>query len=74
MRKSLAVALLLLTGCQNVAGPFAGRPPQRVDDPHVSTDEQKYRARDQIGLPYDFDVKGMPKSGAAVPSSGGFER
>jgi hypothetical protein len=64
-RKLVAMGLLVLAGCQNVAGPFAPRPPVRVDDPRISIQEQKYRARDQLALPDDYDNL-MPKSGAAT--------
>jgi hypothetical protein len=70
MRKLVMIGLLLLAGCQNVAGPFQPRPNLRVDDPRVSIEEQKYRARDQLALPDDFSGN-MPRSGAALPSSGG---
>jgi hypothetical protein len=69
MRSLMAIGLLLLAGCQNVAGPFAARPGVRVDDPRISLDEQKSRARDQWSLPDDFSGL-APKSGGAIPGSG----
>jgi hypothetical protein len=65
MRKLLLVGVLLLAGCQNVAGPFAARPPQRVDDPHLSIPEQQYRGRDRLALP--DETGGAPPSGATIP-------
>jgi hypothetical protein len=68
MRKYMAIGLILLAGCQNVAGPFAPRSGPPVLDPHVSLDEQKARARDQLALPDDWS--GMPRSGATVQGTG----
>jgi hypothetical protein len=65
MRKLLLVGVLVLAGCQNVAGPFAARPPQRVDDPHLSIPEQQYRGRDRLALP--DETSGAPPSGASIP-------
>jgi hypothetical protein len=68
MRKILLLGcLLLLTGCQNVAGPFAARPGGRVDDPRLSIEEQKARGRDRLALPVENN--GLPSSGAGVPGS-----
>jgi hypothetical protein len=67
MRKLILLGVLALAGCQNVAGPFAARPPQRVDDPHISIPEQQYRGRDRLALP--DDTSGMPASGANIPGS-----
>jgi hypothetical protein len=69
MRKIMAIGILLLAGCQNVAGPFMARPGVRVDDPRISLDEQKTRARDQLSMPDDFSGL-APKSGGAIPGSG----
>jgi hypothetical protein len=65
MRKLLLLAVLALAGCQNVAGPFAARPPQRVDDPRLSIPEQQYRGRDRYALP--DETSGAPPSGATIP-------
>jgi hypothetical protein len=69
MRKLMAIGLLLLAGCQNVAGPFVDRPGGRVDDPRISLDEQKSRARDRLSMPDDYSGL-APKSGGAIPGSG----
>jgi hypothetical protein len=66
MRKLMTIGLLLLTGCQNVAGPFSYRPATRPDDPRYSTAEQKSRVNDQLAIPDDFGNQ-MPKSGASTP-------
>jgi len=69
MRKLFCLGLLLLTGCQNTAGPFQARPPLRVDDPRYSIAEQESRGRDRLALPDDFSGL-APKTGAAIPGSG----
>jgi hypothetical protein len=69
MRKLIYVGLLLAAGCQNTAGPFAARPPMRVDDPRLSIAEQQSRGRDRLALPDDFSGL-APKTGAAIPGSG----
>ncbi len=65
MRPVLLAALLALTGCANVYGPFAARPPQRVDDPRLAIPEQEMRGRDRLALPYDVP-QAMPR--AYVPT------
>jgi hypothetical protein len=69
MRKLFCLAVLMLAGCQNTAGPFQARPPLRVDDPTVSIPEQQSRGRDRLALPDDFSGL-APKTGAALPQSG----
>jgi hypothetical protein len=61
MHRTLLLAVLLLTGCAGTYGPFAARPPQRVDDPCLPISEQAYRGRDRLALPYDFP-EAMPRS------------
>jgi hypothetical protein len=51
MRRIWLAALLALAGCANVNGPFAARPPQRVDDPCYTIPEQEARGRDRLALP-----------------------
>jgi hypothetical protein len=68
MRKIFAISLLALAGCQSIAGPFQARPPVRVDDPHVSTDEQGVRLRDRLALP--DNTGGAPRTGAEIPGTG----
>jgi hypothetical protein len=53
MRRIFLTGVLVLAGCQNVAGPFARRPPQRVDDPLLSINEQEMRGRDRLALPLE---------------------
>lgn len=53
MRRVFLLGALLLTGCQNVIGPFQSRAPQRVDDPLLSIGEQQRRGRDRLALPED---------------------
>jgi hypothetical protein len=69
MRKLFYVGLLMLAGCQNIAGPFQPRPPQRVDDPYYSIPEQQSRGRDRLALPDDYSGL-APKTGAAIPGAG----
>jgi hypothetical protein len=51
MYRLILLGMLLLTGCQNVSGPFAQRQPTRVDDPLLSIGEQERRGRDRLALP-----------------------
>jgi hypothetical protein len=61
MRWILLLAVLTLTGCANTYGPFAARPPQRVDDPCLPIPDQAFRGRDRLALPYDVP-DAMPRS------------
>lgn len=61
MRRILLAAVLALGGCCNVNGPFAARPPQRVDDPRISIAEQEVRGRDRLPLPFEVP-EAMPRS------------
>ena len=69
MRHCLIVAVLLLSGCQNIVGPFEPRE-GRVDDPLLSISEQQKRGRDRLALPDDSPAVG-PNTGLEVPSSHG---
>jgi hypothetical protein len=62
MRRLLVLGILLFAGCQNVAGPFQHRPPERVDDPLFSISEQQQRGRDRLALPDESRSVG-PSSG-----------
>lgn len=73
MRKLIPLALLLLVGCQGTAGPFQPRGTGRVDDPRFSIAEQQSRGRDRLALPDDYSGL-SPKTGAAIPGSGGSYR
>jgi hypothetical protein len=70
MRRLFLVGLLLLTGCQNIAGPFrrttADGPydPNRPDNPSFSIAEQERRGRAGWALP-DESFLGGPRSGSA---------
>jgi hypothetical protein len=50
-RLKIAVLLGLVAGCQNIAGPFAARPPVRVDDPLLPISEQQRLGREYLALP-----------------------
>jgi len=68
MRRLLLVgALIALSGCQNVVGPFRPKNPQRVDDPSVTINEQQRRERARYALP---DESIGPYSGANMPVQG----
>lgn len=58
MRRLFLFGALLLMGCSgNLVGPFAPRPPQRVDDPLLSINEQEKRGRDRLAYPDESPVK-----------------
>ena len=65
MRKLILAGAVLLAGCQNIAGPFAARPPGRPDDPSYSIPQQQYRGRDRTPLP--DETSGAPPSGVTIP-------
>jgi hypothetical protein len=64
MYRLLLLTALLLTGCQNLVGPFQPRKPERVDDPLLSINEQQRRGRDRLAL---------PEEGATVAPSTGLQ-
>ena len=66
MRRFIWLVLLLTAGCQNVRGPLAGRSPARVDDPHLSIEEQKQLARDRLALP-EGSAAVLPPEAGAIP-------
>jgi hypothetical protein len=51
MRRLCLLSVVLLAGCRSVIGPFAARPPERVDDPHLTIAEQQQRGRERLALP-----------------------
>jgi hypothetical protein len=67
MRKLILLGVLALAGCQNVAGPFAARPPQRPDDPSYSIPAQQARGRDRLALP--DEASGMPRIPGVIPDA-----
>jgi hypothetical protein len=71
MRRLVLAALLVLTGCANVNGPFVARLPQRVDEPCATISEQEKRGRDRLALPYN-EPDAMPRS--YVPSNSSLTR
>ena len=72
MHRLILAGILLVAGCQNVAGPFAHREPKRGDDPLLSIGEQKRLGRDRLALPED-SPKIVPPT-AARPGAPGFDR
>lgn len=68
MRWITLAALLAVAGCANINGPFAPRPPQRVDDPRLPIPEQEMRGRDRLALPYN-EPDAMPRSYVPTISS-----
>ena len=68
MSRWLLLLLLLLTGCENIVGPWR-RKPARVDDPRLSIAEQEKLGRQHIGLPDEAPLAG-PNSGIARPGTG----
>jgi len=69
MCRLFLVAALVLTGCQNLVGPFQQRRPLRVDDPCVPVPEQERRGRDRLALPQDRTTVGPP-TGLQPPGTG----
>ena len=68
MRSCLLCLLLVLTGCDNLIGPWR-RKPARVDDPRLSIAEQEKLGRQHLGLPDEAPLAG-PNSGIARPGAG----
>jgi hypothetical protein len=64
MSRLFLVGLLLLTGCQNLAGPFKRSTASQPDDPSYSIAEQERRGRAAWGYP-DETFLGGPRSGSA---------
>jgi hypothetical protein len=67
MRKLIFIGVLVLAGCQNIAGPFAARPPVRVDDPNIPISEQERRGRDRLAMP--DQTNDLPLGGVQPPGS-----
>lgn len=63
MRRLLMTSLVLLAGCQNLAGPFQARPAVRVDDPRLSIEDQEKLGRDRLALPDPAPVPSGPDFG-----------
>jgi hypothetical protein len=70
LRHCLLVGILLLSGCENIIGPFQPRGPGRVDDPLLTINEQQKLGRERLALPDDSPSVG-PNVGLEVPSSRG---
>jgi hypothetical protein len=68
-RLFLVGVLVLLSGCQNIVGPFKPRSPQRVDDPSFPLTEQERRGRARYALPDQTQPTG-PYSGPEIPNPG----
>jgi hypothetical protein len=84
MRYILILGVVWLAGCQSVqspnesgyqprwVGPFTARPPERVDNPALTIEEQESRGRNRWAIP-DESAKVGPRSGFAgygLPSAG----
>jgi hypothetical protein len=69
MRRTMLMALLVVTGCQGVVGPFQRpcTPPVLVDDPRLSIPEQEQRGRDRLALP-EQSVQVAPRTFAEEPA------
>ena len=65
-RRTLLVGALLLAGCQSTVGPFAPKPPGRVDNPCLTIEEQQSRGRERYALPDERKEVG-PHSGVQLP-------
>lgn len=62
-----AGAVLLVTGCGDVVGPFRRTgPPIRIDDPRLSIPEQEARGRQYLALPEQSVIVG-PRTYAEQP-------
>jgi hypothetical protein len=69
MRRLLCLGVLLLAGC-HLVGPRERRGlTDRVDDPHLTLDEQERRARDRLALPDQSPNLG-PRTYMEYPGSG----
>jgi hypothetical protein len=72
MKRLILGGVLVLAGCQNIAGPFQPRGPGRVDDPLLPIGEQQRRGRDRYALPEDSPNLAPPIT--ARPGAPGFEK
>ncbi|HEV3203689.1 MAG TPA: hypothetical protein VGY77_04870 [Gemmataceae bacterium] len=50
MYRIFLLGILLISGCQNVVGPFSRRDNQRVDDPLLTIGEQQKKDRSRLAL------------------------
>ena len=66
MRRLYFAGILLLAGCQSIAGPFSPRHNERVDDPLLSIPEQKAQSRQYLALPDESHTVG-PRTGVLPP-------
>jgi hypothetical protein len=59
MKRFVFIAGLLLAGCQ-VVGPVqrANQPPQRIDDPRLTIEEQQRRGRAGLAMPDNSPTSG----------------
>jgi len=74
MRRLCLLGALCVMGCGSVMGPFAPRPPQRVDDPLLPITEQMSRGRDRYSLPDESQAQLYnlpPRTYADRPSPSG---
>lgn len=61
MRQVVLLGVLLLVGCKGVEGPLYRRDhPVRVDDPHLTIEEQKRLERERLALPDSSPNVGPP--------------
>jgi len=70
MRRCLWIGVFLLAGCANLNGPFSARPPQRVDDPRLTIQEQEVRGRDRLSQP-EFSPNVAPPLYPVLPRFSG---
>src|SRR5437016_4779700 len=66
MRRLLMLCVLIVTGCQNVVGPFEHRQARRVDDPCLPIPEQQRWGRDRYAWQYESS-SALPSTGAQLP-------
>jgi hypothetical protein len=68
MHRLFLAALVALSGCQGTVGPVQRRCiTDPIDDPRLTIDEQKERARDRLALPEASSVYG-PRTYADNPA------
>jgi hypothetical protein len=61
MRRFFLLGVLLLAGCESIAGPRVHRDnPVRVDDPRLTIEEQQRLERDRLALPDSSPNVGPP--------------
>ncbi len=67
MHRLLCVGLVFLAGCQGTVGPFNRTPKDRIDNPCLTLDEQRERARDRLAVPDTTSATG-PRTYAEIPN------